>query len=78
MRLRLLSRAVPLFLWSCENATKSVGKAIHRTHRIIGWHVWGDDPRGYRHVRCEPPTPRLSRRAIRESEKPLLVEAERA
>lgn len=27
---------------------------------------------GYAHVACEPPTPRLSRKAIKASEKPLL------
>lgn len=35
----------------------------------------GGEQFGYRHVACEPPTPRLSKKAIRESVKPLFVEA---
>lgn len=30
------------------------------------------EPYGWQHVACEPPSPKLSKRAIRESEKPLL------
>lgn len=32
----------------------------------------GGNQFGYRHVACEPPTPKLSKKAIKESVKPLL------
>lgn len=30
------------------------------------------DPYGYVHIACEPPSPRVPKKAVRESEKPLL------
>jgi len=44
---------------------------VRRDEKRKGKTMRPGDPYGYSHVQCEPPTARLSKRKIREEEKPL-------
>lgn len=57
---------------SCRRAIRETDWVFREMVPIVNARKAGD-PYGWRHVACEPPSPRLSKKKIKESEKPLLL-----